>query len=290
MPNFNATYFFEGIQGGSGWTETFYFVDADISTALTDARAYVRPRLNILTADFALTEVRVSDLSVLRDSLVQSYPLASAVGALAGAPPPGDWGAADTLQPAWNGLLIRLEGTSLHRRSLILRGIPGGITDSGGHYTPTPGWNTAFLAWKNFLLRAPAFSLRLVQRGLQIFPTAVAIDPDARSLTLTLAGLAPAGWIPGANVICTRFQGASPVNGTWNISGVIPLVGPPATTTVLLRPKLRKIYGTALNTGIWQVLTYPLQAITNVIPERGVKKATGRPFDLPRGRARVKRG
>src|SRR6266536_27383 len=266
-------YFFEDI-GNSGWTETFYFTDTDITVARDRAETkYVTQRLSLLTGSYSLRELRVSDVAILRDSLVKSYTFAQGLGNY-----PAVAGARDE-QP-WDALLVRIEAGALNRRSLLMRGLPGGLVDPVGVYTPSALWSRRFAAFRASCLAAPPFQIRTQTSGPGFRADNINIGPGGWTISLNFLAGPPPSFVAGRIVRISGVKGAAFINGLWKIYQVIG-------NAVLMEQKRRPAVGNVLITGSAKLITIGFSNFTNLIPERGVKKSTGRPFDEPRGRRRV---
>jgi hypothetical protein len=281
MPNQVVTYFFKDVTTGSaGWTETFYMSAGTLAGALLIAGpqgAIMNARLRLLHPDYQLSAVRVSDVAILRDSLILANAGDTGTGQWGGAGPH----AGDTSEEPYDALLIRMEASSLKRRSFLMRGLPSSVITHTRQYNPDGVWTAAFNVWRTTMLANNVSQIRSQTTGTPTFPNTVTISASGYGLAITYVGAIPAGMVNGAYVKVTGIVGAAPVNHLWRISVVGAL-------TLFLSAQRRLIYGTIAGTPIVQLVTYTYPAITSIIPLRGVKKSTGRPFDVLRGRARVR--
>jgi hypothetical protein len=108
----------------------WHVADNDIDTALGDAYALAEQRASLLGSDGKMVLARVSLDNVYRDSEVVDTSLMT---------PPS---ANTPCDPRMRNLRIRLEGTSLYRKTLYLGLIPDGVV-TASHYDDTglAGWD-----------------------------------------------------------------------------------------------------------------------------------------------------
>lgn len=284
------TYFFKGTQS-IGWTETWFDSAGSVAAALAKADTQLRPaRLGVLASSFALRQIRASDESVLRDSLIKSYTQAQGVGlANPGVNDPNDWGPGPESFAPQTALLVRMEAGALNRRMFLLRGVPLGPFGADLVYNPSAIWIGLFNAFANAFTGANGHQLRIQTAGPVQVPTNISVGGGGVLVTITLPGNAPAGWNANATIKLSKFVGAAFINGNWRISQTSQPGGAGTPTTITFYPKNRQVYGTPVNTGFAQLISPSFANFTAAIPLRGAKKNTGRPFDLLRGRARVRR-
>jgi hypothetical protein len=277
---YKTTIFFQSNKFVSaGWTENWYLNADNIAGALgvVNASGYVQSRIRILSADYNLTHFRVTTVSpqVRGASRVTYLSTAASQGKLDN---PAD--AEDPSEQPYDALLVRLDLTIGRRRSLLLRGLPTGLVTRVTGYAQTDWWGRP---WGVFTrtLSDPTFPLliRTSTLGTLLSWDTVAINPiDNRSLVFTLAGGPPAGYVVGAT-----FKVTSPAFSP-NLTGLyrIRVVGATTIQTVPGRVAFQPFAGVSLP--LTQLVTYDYNPPTQVTPLRGVKKSTGRPFDLLRGR------
>jgi len=285
-----ATWFFGGV-GNVGWTETWFDGSGTPQAALAKADTNLRPqRLGVLSAAYSLRQIRASDENVLRDSQIISYTAAQGAGAIIPASDLADWGVGTEAQAATVALLIRMEAGSLNRRMFLMRGLPLGPFGADLAYQPTALWVGAFNAWKAAFTGANGYQLRVQGTGASSFPTTCNILTGATSISLGYPGNSPAGIVPGAMIRVSAATGVAFLNGTWRVSAVLQPGGAGTASTVFTYPKRRQIFGAVLTLPIVRLISPSFANFTAAIPLRGAKRNTGRPFGLPRGRARVRTG
>lgn len=265
-----ATYFFKPTTTGEqGWTESWYVPQNDLASALSVASAYIQQRTKVLMTAWYIEQVRVSDISILGDSLLASYYPANSKGTLS----------LGTPAPANTCLLVRIECGALRRRVLELRGIPQAILDEDNVYTPVATFTTAFNAWATFLKSlSSGLRVRSRTRGNRSPASITPLATDPRALSITPDTIPP-GMVAGNTIQVAGVPQnvAYGYNGNW----IVDKVGP---VTINTRPK-RKKYLLGLATGaVIYSLTDDYLRPSDVIPERGSTRKTGRPFDVPHGR------
>lgn len=143
MGLYKATFFFE--HGKYGWSESFFTLQGDnaLRTVLNSAFHLAQNRVRLLATDVQLTFIRVSDESKDRDSLVSPIglfgpgkrPIATIVElkdiSRTTTPEiknPTVSSNAFYCDESYTGLMVRLDTDSGQRRMLILRGIPDVVT------------------------------------------------------------------------------------------------------------------------------------------------------------------
>jgi hypothetical protein len=282
---FIATYFFETNVGpAAGWTENYYLTASSLAAALGVAagNSAVIPRLFLLHPDYSLVDIRVSDIDVLRDSFVAG-PLS---GAGKGQFQTTSGGIPESEAP-YEALLIRFSSGGVARRNFLLRGLPEGVVSKTRAYNPSSQWVTNFDLWKNSVL-APVgggppnpntWAVRQRVLGAPATPTGIIVGSDLRSISLLFAAV-PVGTTVGGFILVNGVTGAGHINKIWRVKGA-------TATGILTFPGQHNIYGVPVVTfSEAKAITYNLVPITDALPRRGVKKDTGRPFDLLRGKSR----
>lgn len=290
MPNIvaKADYFFNDMtQNPAGWTETTYYVVPSIENAIALASnaEYVGARLKLLANTYFLREIRVSDMAQMRDSKI--VPLNGATGR--GQFPSGRVGdEVDFSEEPYDGVLIRLESGSIHRRMFIMRGLPTGIISQNRRYSPTPPWPANFSDWKNVIRTSVIWNILTTRYTDLDDPATIAVNPDKHSLAITWTGGVPAGirapstGIPASILKVSGIVEAGPVNKLWMVRRIIG-------NTVYTRPGLRRIKGTPNQPWFVSLQVAEPAAINEAIPLEGRKRDTGRPSDELRGRRAVQR-
>lgn len=282
----------EGTGSGLGWTDTVYMSGApNIENALANFAVLANKRAACLSggAGFArLNEIRVSDLSVLGDSLIKTR---------------------NSVGPIWDGskgtsgypttcLLLRVIAGSLYRRAYMLAGIPDEVEADGGLYVPgaLPGFSGALTNFTNYLKNIPAgppfFCIRAFKKppaavSVAITSITLSIVPPLGVATVT-TGIVPHGLVTGdmVKISGVSWAGAKKPKGTYfvkfisatsfeinyvNSSGVvIPFVG------------------TYLGGGLATKKESILVPITDVQIEKIRERRRGQVFGQPRGRRRVR--
>jgi hypothetical protein len=195
----------------------------------------------------------------------------------------------DPAEQPYDGLLIRMDDGGSHRRSFIMRGLPTNIVTKTRSYAPEAEWTTAFAVWANSVTtpggHAPnpnIWQIRTqVRNPTPVIPASVNVAANNRSLVITFTGAVPAA-ITQANpfFILAGVTGADHCNKIWRAQF------PVGATVMNTYPGRRTIYGTPGGLPLVTPITYAFSGIESVIPLRGVKRDTGRPFDLLVGKSR----
>lgn len=138
MPNFQGTLFFQDLPSSYGWTENYYLEAADVSAARTELQEVVPLRAAVLTDLHKMVAARVSDVSVLNDSLL-----------ITGFPVVGDVMATIQTQcEPWTALLTRNESSSLYRGRTFFHGLLEATFSTGRIYDPI---NAQSVEWEALL-------------------------------------------------------------------------------------------------------------------------------------------
>jgi len=279
---YKATYFFEDLQSPAGWTENFYITATNIDNArdVANTATYINARLTLMPPAYALTAVRVTNPDIPGASRITTYAAGSANGLY---PTPATF-ASDPSEEVYDALLLRLETVTGVRRMFLMRGLPTGVVTKTQGFANPAAWQPLFNSWVQQVLTIPFNIYNRIRTGP--FPTSlVLLNLDLKSLVITFPGPLPTGItpVPTFQAPLIRLSGvtqASPVNHNWRIRAVN--AGTSSATTF---PGRRTVFGTPSGvTGQVYVLTPQGQQINNIAAVRGVKKNTGRPFDLLRGR------
>lgn len=280
MPNYRITYFFKDGKS-AGWTENFY-AQGDSSEAVHSLfvrDALVNARLGFLAEQYFLGEVRTSNTDAARDSLVTAYSGNSGKGKFK---TQQDW-ALDPAEEPYDALLVRIEAGSTHRRQLYVRGLPTDVVAQNREYVPQPEFAANFKKWADIVkANGTPFRLRSLTFGDDVVPFATTVSATGDSFSVSF-GLNPVPtWAKGDIIRVRRAVGVSNLNGMWKVDAVLSPV-------VYFKPHQRLIRGAIVGNPFLQKATEVFTAVTDVIPERGTSRKTGRPFDVLRGRARVRR-
>lgn len=284
---FVATYFFEQAEGlSAGWSESFYMSATSLADALgkVNTTARINRRLNLLSSEYKLTLIRVSDIEVRGDSVVRNFGGTEGLGNLG----PQVAAAVDTSEEPWDGLLVRLEAGGLRRRSFILRGLPIGVTTRNYEYNLVDPFQTNFVRWREDLVLAVPFGLRTVAVGVDVLP-----PPTSVALSATRMGLVlqyPVGAIPGlitndARIRLSNAPRGLGINGDWRVQFRLETLG-----QVVLFDKRFVIPCVPTSLVFVKLLgATTIIPITNALARRGASRKTGRPFGSLVGRRRVRR-
>lgn len=289
--------FKEFITGQSlGWSEShFHVTAANLDEARADLAALATLRVNLLGAGVLLQSLRVSDVSVWRDSRIgfsrpavdtPEGPIYNRAFAVPGSP--GHYYEADF---GYASCLVRLETISapLYRRSMWLSGNPDEAQRIGAR-TPAafPAWNAAWGTFRDVLAPADGtgkWGMRFRRRDQAAVEETNITDIDGGSGALTVAGL-PGGFDPGMQVVVRNVRGLTPrvagiytiqdraVTGaltTLTLEGVGPLGGgDPLEGEYTGTGYIRKL--------VWQTLRYRVADL-----RRWGKKARGGPTTRSHG-------
>lgn len=264
MPLYRATFFFQN-SNNYGWTETIYSAKTSIVDALAAAQSLARLRISMLGTDAFLTNLRVSDDLVKRDSFVWQNPSSSQGTSVHNAKP------SDIPNTC---LVCRMESGPQYRRTLYIRGQEDDCTTNGGVYTPTPNFVDAFDQWANELI-TNGWSIRhrnLLELPAQI-ATAVQTLPDG---IVTVTTATDTDVTQGGIVLIKGCVGATQLNGEWTV-----LTKPSARSFTV---KVGAIVGTYFGGGNATAQAFLLDPINNVFVRGVSHRITGRPFAGRRGR------
>lgn len=279
----------------AAWSETFYVQgdNASVFEKVTDDTD-INVRRAILHRNYALAEIRVGDVVVLRDSNVFLLPPGTGTGTypIPATHTPTD----DDSEEPWDGILIECQDALLRsRRSFAMRGLPTDVVKNNFQYVGNPIWNPRIRAWGERHITTPgapgpATPYLLQQRAFVDMPPpdTIAVGVDGRSLVLTWTAGRPAslnaqfGIVngPGAFVSLSNVYGADFVNTIWRIKR---LDGANVAHTV--RHK-RQIFTPGLG-GAYsiQLVSYNYPPIAYATVRRGCKRNTGGPSARLHGRA-----
>lgn len=277
MANIKTTFTFSA-EGNFGWTETFYQVGDDIGTLFAEASStaaggYLRRRQQMLTENCWIKGVTCSDEAVLRDSKAKVIPKSQGKGLI---PKP------ITGEQPYDALLLRCEAGNTRRRGFLLRGIPVGLVSEDNEYIGANAFITNLNNYMEAIRDRLHGAIRIKTPGPKLFPSAIDVGLDLKSLTITFAAPLPAGLATNAIINVAKMGQAANVNGLWKIAKVDGLV-------VTTFPKLREIFGSPVPTGSVTVMAITYGAITSIQPVRGGKRDTGRPSGALAGKARVRK-
>lgn len=266
MADFKYTFLFDW-QRRAGWTETFYKTVSGTPAAgalLGNATQWASERARVLTGSATILAARVSD--VLTPRAVRLFPL-GVKGAL------GTGLVLDNLQPDVVNVaqLITFNSAGEERRFYLQRGLDDrDVNDGIIDYSENGVARTN--RWCNYLSNS-AWSMRDFVKSNQ--QTITSIDGESGACTLVNA----AGFATGDLVLVASRTAGNGLKVRWQgkLSGV-------AGQTVILKGYR---YGNADGGNIWKLTaTYTdLTEFSRPNPNWARTRQTGRPFNLPRGRA-----
>lgn len=272
---------------GQGGTETIYCSStvADLTTAQTNAFAYLKLRANLVQIGFHFIYARVSMDDVAGDRLLVDLP---AENALYGYNPdfPPSTGFEDF---SYNTYLINMSSGSLYRKNFYMSGIPDALSDVSYQFMLGGGplgvaWQRAYIRWQDELV-----SGRWAIKSLSKDPTISPIKPVSGFISATgsvssLAhGLAPLDTIRISKCHFSALTNAN-INGTWKVASVTD-----ANSFILQGWDNTKSFFLT-NVGQLRKQVYVLQTINNVLARGFTEHKRGRPFGLLSGRRSVRKG
>lgn len=277
-----GTYFFEDTQSAAGWTENFYVpaINLNDATVKFNDAAYINARLTLMPPAYSLVATRVTNPDQPGLSTITPFPSGAAVGLY---PTPGTL-ALDPAEEVYDALLVRMTTVTGIRRMFLMRGLPTGvITKTSGYANPAP-WQPLFASWVGQIAAVGFVIYNRVKTGPFVL-TSVLLSPSNRAISLTFAGGLPAGVTPVSTfqaplIRLAGVTGANPINHNWRIQSVAVVPG-----TAQTFPGRREIFGVPNGVGANVFVLAPGgSSINTIAPLRGVKRNTGRPFGLLRGR------
>lgn len=260
MPVYRCSQLFE--YGKYGWSESFYLTSGSHQLALNATQALSIPRKSFLSAECKITSIRVGDVAIKRDVLPFVYPGGGLEGNVSD-PPDGPW----TAQ------LINLRAGYEFSRKLWLRGL-GDVWVR--NTLLTTGGTKALSLLNQYLgtIIAQGFALRAYNRGPVTFDIlSIANDGNGNAQVTTTA---PHGFVNGNTVILRDCRQDPYFNGRWGITVTTP------TSFLLKGGRLPRLLVALSGSVQLFVPTYPV--INGVDILQIVKRDTGRPFGLSRGR------
>ncbi len=254
-----------------GWSETYYAEYADIRAALDSAKEVVPHRVLLLggTEDVKnprLEKIRVSNVVIQRDSLVEQVALANSYN---------DSGLLLADNPNLC-LLVRCEATDLYRRQLYLSGFPD-LLCSDQIYQPIGAYPANFQTFADTLI-ARGWGIYARNRAEPIV-TIFSIDRTEGGL-VEVTTEAPHGLTAGKLV---QIRSAP---GTIGIRGIHFVLASPTANRFMFVGTYGGMYrggGTA------QRVRHSLQRFTRLQIVGIGRKGRGRPTDSPVGRRRRRR-
>lgn len=285
MATYLNTLFFRNA-GGYGWSESYFTSLANIDLALRELIGDVPFRRGILAKGNFLEEARVSDVTIFRDSLVQTFSEAEGVGlygAGAAFPAPGN-------EQAWDRLLCRVEAGSNFRRSYDLGGVPRGVISQTGVYLGPAEWLGPFGLWVGS--HVGGVGVMLIGSNLaasESWPILGSSSPitNPRVLTIVISAAAQTqmALAQGDFVRIGRSHGLSNYKGLWVVDTVTPGTAPATHNVTFYARRYLVGYPVVNNQMGWvyKIAATLYKEVTQIRPRRGARRKTGRPFDAPAG-------
>lgn len=269
MATYACTSFWEILDQGAGWTETWYKDVANSTVALTDLRALAVLRAATMGSNMTSFKLRVSNVALRNDSLQG----------------PGVAGGADRPRCDWNsvGYRYRYESGEFHRCVRILRGLPDDAFNSDDP-TVINDVDTILLltAYHNLLSTGWRFRAKELPPAAPEFAISdVVIAPNPiNTVTLTLPGH---NFFSGQKIVVTGLrQFDRLISGERRITAAVPgetvtyRISPLASDDIKDPP-----YNGAGKAKLLMIV-YPL--VTRSTPNGWGDRQCGRPFDLQVGR------
>lgn len=297
-------FFATDVGSAAGWSETWYgpgglTTPSGMTNLLGPNRdaapgTPVGARLDLLHPEYALKEVRLTSMQVLRLTDVQSFSSTNSnspqnpngVGRFPTSPPDGT----TTAEAPWTRLLVRqnVRG-SASRRIQKMGGLPKKVVTDTYDYNPTPTWAQR---WQDFGAAWVLGNVTPCARYRQLSPLpplppepvdSVVVNPDAQSITVNF----PVGSVPligvGDYFTLSGVEDCFPINHIWRCRRIAP-----GALALITYPGRNTLYGTPSgnNIGVRRIQFPDDRLITSLSPERGAKVDTGRPFNLLVGRGK----
>lgn len=300
MPMAKVTFFYE--YGSYGWSESLWHTyTSDLIECSTDAEAYGAARAKISGAGVYLAAMRFSDDIIYRDSKFDPQSFYTANPGVPGPTSPvpnavqvvGQVGGEST-PPAnpYDAVQIRMEGGSLYRREMMVRGLPQSIMSVNFGPVIQGVYAQAFTAWTNLFLRNWLF--RAKDRA------------GNHALNPVVGIVAPAGGLPGGAIVpnvvvavgnqvqLLGFRGLRGIRGRYYVQSIAAPGGVGGPYSVVYLNGLSSGNEANVNGFIQMLTTQPgvpqpsYQAITAVRVIGQTHRKTGRPFEGHRGRSLVR--
>ena len=273
-----------------GWSETYYMTAANSSAVYSVmSPGFINARMLLASAPTTMLAFRISDTANYRSS--QLFPVGGGTGYM---PPPNQY-ESESDQP-FNACLMRLYsvGPPNVQRPLYLRGNPDSAFDLS---SPNNADAQAFgNNYQNFaaFLQANGFNIRYKVKP--IFPTPggpaatvtpisgwATTSPSSSSVLTTPMGYVFPTPIPPFLTIY-RLKGLPTTPGLVEVLG---LTGAPTPVGYTVRFRTPQDYSYP-GGGFFLAASWSYPAITNIAQQFTFnRRATGRPFDVERGRRRA---
>ena len=262
---FKIQFFFQTNKGlPASWSETFYLTNGDGIDSVANSLSttdLVGRRLQMLHNDFSMYYVRITDTELRNSSRVVGIPQPGGTGQYREAN--ASIGTAEEVHVA---LMCRMEGTSIHRRSLMLHGIPEGVVDGERVFQEANGfWVPYFNGWRNQVKTGGPTPLQIRTRTVSdpIPVTSIILPADGRTLAVNFVEDPTGNGIDiGSYILLKNCTGADNINGLHRVANIL-------SNIAVTSPQKRRMYGGPVIPGTVQLVTYALTSITNIIPQEG---------------------
>jgi len=277
MGRLKATMIF--VQGQYGWTESYFKANAspDLQTDMDSLKILAVKRIPLSGQQTTIDYLKVSDEEVSRDSLLFSYI------ANGGNPPHGTSGKDSDVR--FTAALIRRQNANHTKTSnLLLRGVWDDVINASGFNSNDTAWRPLFNAFAGELTSTASgwgFPAKDTATSKKVVISNVTQNVNGQ-LVFTVPATTFAGppWGYKSKVFISGVKGAVLANG----SQIVTPTSDTSCTTVARIPIFPYLGG-----GLMTVNTLAFVKTAFADPLRAVKRATGRPLFLSRGRSRVRK-
>ncbi len=295
MPTYKVDFIFNADR--QGWDESFYQTVSSSDVAIQQAIAVGQTRVKLLGNQNQIDAIRVSDVDILGDSVVDES-LATANIRI---------GAATAHDLVAVSVLGRATAENKYRRQIWVRGIP----DKWTEFDPATGRSTLretapfITAWNTWVAQVigKGYQLRVINKDTPFKPiTGVLINPANNQTLIRCPGH---GYVAGTMIRIKGCKfannpgetldenGKSLVNGVWQVRDVQQLPPPAAQFAPAdwfeIPSQFIGVTPAYVSGGKAQARIVAYKTIDFMTYSRSAKRDTGRAFFVPRGRARGKR-
>ena len=287
----------------AGWAETFYWNNTtSINTAMTNfinSQVYAL-RKNLLTPDYWIFGIRLTDVSVSRSVLVKYNIPATDTGGFPVTP-----NAANSTPP-FVALKLIASFTGSRSRAYHLRGLPQGVVSLTYQYLPNqvPGFKSLLDMWRQALAGAPVTGTPVLLAKRFNMPSPfvatqpiTAVNPFIPNQLFipfsvqTVPPITQPGPLSAPVLVRLKdFSGVDWVNKVWRVFKLDPGTAPNNFIVTTLPHKQIIVGATPYGSGQISLQTFTYPNCTSLVPVEGVYKKTGRPFGELRGRRGVIHG
>lgn len=269
MPIQRCTFFFGLDQ--EGWSETYFGDFADVDSAKDAAGILAELRRAMLTEDCFLVGWRISQEDIKRDARLQIKT------------DPRNGPFRNTV-PIFTAVDVRMESTSLYRRTLYVRGLPRDVAGQPS-FNPSGPWMTRFTSFANELTRTANHPSTWGIKVLKQLPVGINITAAARLVApgrVTLSQIADwdqTVFKPGKRVIVNAPRGT-------DMRGQAVIDSFPGTKDMTVRfPRyIAKEWIPGMSA---RLVDYELKYFDKIFVRGLTHRDTGRPFGLPVGHQRA---